>query len=84
MSQKNINKSFSHTVLDWVEKYYPVYQREMHDAAWVELHKKYGDDVEIDTDKAQAEIDSIIKAKQITDKTKAFEYVIKSQTTVQI
>lgn len=61
-------------IIEWVEKVFPKYRREMKGIAWGELYNKYKH-MKLDTDKLEEKISELMQDEDVTKKKGIYEYV---------
>jgi hypothetical protein len=62
-------------VIEWIEKTFTTYRKEMCGLDWGKLYKTYGDN-EYDTDKLEEQIKDLMMNDEVTDKKGVYEYVL--------
>jgi len=72
------------TAIDWVNKTFPSYKRDMASVNWLRLHSEYGDDEHIDPELLDKAVTSYTSSSPEITPTKKYEYIIKSAKKVKI
>ena len=74
---ENANELYNHfvSVIEWIERIFPKYRREMKGLSWGELYSKYKD-VEYDVEEIETMVKSLMEDDDVTNKKGIYEYVL--------